>query len=117
MNPRLLPDLLMFLEVARSGSISKAARRLHTVQTNVSARMQKLEAALGSTLLRRTARGINLTAAGRSVAAGRATARFIAWRSRANLSKVQRSLACSHSRREFGNVRCDSSGQPDGQLP
>jgi LysR family transcriptional regulator, cell division regulator len=67
MNPRLLPDLLMFLEVARSGSISKAARRLHTVQTNVSARMQKLEAALGSTLLRRTARGIDLTAAGEAL--------------------------------------------------
>jgi LysR family transcriptional regulator, cell division regulator len=57
----------MFLEVARSGSISKAARRLHTVQTNVSARMQKLEAALGSTLLRRTARGINLTTAGEAL--------------------------------------------------
>ncbi len=67
MNPRLLPDLLMFLEVARSGSISKAARRLHTVQTNVSARMQKLEAALGSTLLTRTARGIDLTTAGEAL--------------------------------------------------
>src|SRR5258708_18081166 len=64
MNPRLLPDLLMFLEVARSGSISKAARRLHTVQTNVSARMQKLEAALGRRLLTRTSRGIHLTVAG-----------------------------------------------------
>jgi len=67
MNPRLLPDLLMFLEVARSGSISKAARRLHTVQTNVSARMQKLEAALGRTLLTRTARGIDLTTAGEAL--------------------------------------------------
>jgi DNA-binding transcriptional LysR family regulator len=63
-HPRFLPDLLVFLEVARSGSISKAARRLHTVQTNVSARMQKLEATLGSKLLTRTARGIDLTMAG-----------------------------------------------------
>jgi LysR family transcriptional regulator, cell division regulator len=67
MNPRLLPDLLVFLEVARSGSISKAARRLHTVQTNVSARMQKLEAALGSRLLIRTPHGIDLTSAGEAL--------------------------------------------------
>jgi DNA-binding transcriptional LysR family regulator len=67
MNPRLLPDLLIFLEVARSGSISKAARRLHTVQTNVSARMQKLEAALGNKLLMRTARGVDLTTAGEAL--------------------------------------------------
>jgi DNA-binding transcriptional LysR family regulator len=67
MNPRLLPDLLVFLEVARSGSISRAARRLHTVQTNVSARMQKLEAALGSKLLMRTPHGINLTMAGEAL--------------------------------------------------
>jgi DNA-binding transcriptional LysR family regulator len=67
MNPRLLPDLLVFLEVARSGSISTAARRLHTVQTNVSARMQKLEAALGSELLIRTSHGIDLTSAGEAL--------------------------------------------------
>jgi DNA-binding transcriptional LysR family regulator len=66
-NPRVIPDLLVFLEVARSGSISKAARRLHTVQTNVSARMQKLESALGRRLLRRTTRGIHLTAAGEAL--------------------------------------------------
>jgi LysR family transcriptional regulator, cell division regulator len=64
MDPKLLPDLLVFLEVAGSGSISKAARRLHTVQTNVSARMQKLEVALGCRLLSRTSRGIHLTPSG-----------------------------------------------------
>jgi LysR family transcriptional regulator, cell division regulator len=67
MDPKLLPDLLVFLEVVHSGSISKAARRLHTVQTNVSARMQKLEAALGRRLLTRTSRGIHLTAAGEAL--------------------------------------------------
>jgi Transcriptional regulator len=67
MNPRLLPDLLVFLEVARSGSISKASRRLHTVQTNVSARIQKLETALGSKLLIRTPQGIDLTGAGEAL--------------------------------------------------
>jgi DNA-binding transcriptional LysR family regulator len=64
MDPKLLPDLVVFFEVVRSGSISKAARRLHMVQTNVSARMQKLEAALGQRLLTRTSRGVHLTGAG-----------------------------------------------------
>ena len=64
MDPKLLPDLVIFFEVVRSGSISKAARRLHMVQTNVSARMQKLEAALHQRLLTRTSRGIYLTVAG-----------------------------------------------------
>jgi LysR family transcriptional regulator, cell division regulator len=63
-DSRLLPDLLVFLEVARQHSISQAARRLHTVQTNVSARMQKLEAALGEKLLIRNSRGVELTLAG-----------------------------------------------------
>ncbi|MBV8276819.1 MAG: LysR family transcriptional regulator [Verrucomicrobia bacterium] len=67
MDPKLLPDVLVFLEVAISGSISKAARRLHTVQTNVSARMQKLEAALGHRVLIRTNRGIRLTPAGETL--------------------------------------------------
>jgi LysR family transcriptional regulator, cell division regulator len=67
MDPKLLPDVLVFLEVALSGSISKAARRLHTVQTNVSARMQKLEAALGHRVLIRTNRGIRLTPAGETL--------------------------------------------------
>jgi DNA-binding transcriptional LysR family regulator len=67
MDPKLLPDILIFLQVARAGSISKAARRLHTVQTNVSARIQKLESELGRQLLTRTARGIHLTAAGETL--------------------------------------------------
>jgi LysR family transcriptional regulator, cell division regulator len=67
MDPKILPDLLVFLEVARAGSISKAARRLHTVQTNVSARIQKLESALDRQLMTRTSRGIALTAAGETL--------------------------------------------------
>ena len=64
MDPKLLPDLLIFCEVVRSCSLSKAARRLHMVQTNVSARMQKREGSLGQRLLTRTSRGIHLTVAG-----------------------------------------------------
>jgi LysR family transcriptional regulator, cell division regulator len=67
MDPKLLPDILVFLEVAQVGSISQAARRLHTVQTNVSARIQKLESALGQKLLTRTNRGTVLTPAGETL--------------------------------------------------
>ena len=46
-DPRLLPDVMVFLEVARCGSLTRAAERLHTVQSNVSVRIRKLEEALG----------------------------------------------------------------------
>lgn len=64
MDPRLLPDLLVFLEAARAGSLTQAARRLNTVQPNVTARIRKLEQALGAKLLRRHARGVQPTPAG-----------------------------------------------------
>jgi DNA-binding transcriptional LysR family regulator len=66
-DSKLLPDLLVFFEVARVGSISEAARRLHMVQTNVTVRIQKLEAALGVRLLDRGARGSRLTAGGEAL--------------------------------------------------
>ncbi len=67
LDPKLLPDLLIFFEVARVGSISEAARRLHMVQTNVTVRIRKLEDALGVRLLDRGARGSSLTPAGEAL--------------------------------------------------
>ncbi len=64
MDARLLPDLLIYLEVTRSGSLTRAAERLRTVQPNVTARIKKLEGALGTSLLKRHARGIKPTPAG-----------------------------------------------------
>ena len=64
MDARLLPDLLVFLEAARAGSLTQAARRLNTVQPNVTARIRKLEQALGAKLLQRHARGVRPTPAG-----------------------------------------------------
>ena len=58
MDAHLLPDVLVFLNVVRCGSITKAANRLNMVQSNVTARIKKLEDALGVTLLRRHARGV-----------------------------------------------------------
>lgn len=69
MDARLLPDLLVFLEAARSGSLTQAARRLNTVQPNVTARIRKLEAALGAKLLQRHARGVRPTPAGEAALA------------------------------------------------
>ena len=67
MDAKLLPDLLVFLEAARSGSLTQAAQRLNTVQPNVTARIRKLEQALGTKLLQRHARGVRPTPAGEAV--------------------------------------------------
>jgi DNA-binding transcriptional LysR family regulator len=67
MDSHLLPDVLIFLNVVRSGSITKAAKQLNTVQSNVTARIKKLEEALGVTLLSRHARGVRVTSGGEAV--------------------------------------------------
>jgi DNA-binding transcriptional LysR family regulator len=69
MDARLLPDMVVFLEVVKAGSLTKAAQRLHTVQSNVTARMKILEQAIGMPLLRRHARGVRPTAAGEAALA------------------------------------------------
>jgi LysR family transcriptional regulator, cell division regulator len=67
MDAHLLPDVVVFLNVARCGSIKKAANRLNMVQSNVTARNKKFEDALGVTLLRRHARGVKLSSGGEAV--------------------------------------------------
>lgn len=56
--------LRTFLAVARHGSVTAAAEQLHTVQSNVTARLKQLEGDLGTALFARHARGVTLTAAG-----------------------------------------------------
>ena len=58
-------DLRMFQSVASTGSMSKAALELNTVQSNVTARIKSLEDEVGFALFERTNRGVTLTAAGR----------------------------------------------------
>jgi DNA-binding transcriptional LysR family regulator len=60
-------DLSVFEAVARHGGISKAARELATVQSNVTARILSLESELGKPLFFRHARGVALTRAGESL--------------------------------------------------
>jgi len=57
-------DLRVFGVVARLGGMGRAATQLHTVQSNVSAHIRRLEADLGETLFERVPRGVALTAAG-----------------------------------------------------
>lgn len=59
-----LTDLHTFAAVARCGGITRAAQELHTVQSNVTARIRALEASMGVTLFERHSRGVSLTGAG-----------------------------------------------------
>ena len=53
-----------FLEIVRHGSLAAAAEKLHVTQTAITARVQKLETRLGSTLFVRNRAGARLTANG-----------------------------------------------------
>jgi len=60
-------DLKTFEAVVRHGSMNKAAQELHTVQSNVTARIQAREQELGVALFQRHARGVNATPAGQRI--------------------------------------------------
>ena len=62
-----LTDLRLFEAVARAGSISGGAERMHMALASASARVGGMEAALGIALLVRSRRGVMPTAAGRSL--------------------------------------------------
>jgi LysR family transcriptional regulator, cell division regulator len=59
-----IADLKVFEAVARLGGMNRAAAELHTVQSNITARIKALEADLGWPLFDRRPRGVVLTAAG-----------------------------------------------------
>src|SRR5256885_1679381 len=59
-----LKSLRMFLAVCDSGSFGAAAQQLHTVQSNVTAHVKKLEDEAGVQLLERSA-PVHATPAGR----------------------------------------------------
>ena len=62
-----LRHLRYFVAVAEEGSLTNAAeRRLHTAQPSLSRQIRDLETEVGVQLLERGARGIELTAAGRT---------------------------------------------------
>lgn len=57
-------SLRLFHAVARTGSVGAAAEQVHSVPSNVSARVRKLEDELGAQLFLREPRGMRLTPAG-----------------------------------------------------
>jgi LysR family hca operon transcriptional activator len=62
-----LRHLRYFVAVAEEGSLTVAAeRRLHTAQPSLSRQIRDLEYEVGAELLTRTARGVELTAAGKA---------------------------------------------------
>jgi LysR family transcriptional regulator, cell division regulator len=60
-----LSALKLMRAVAETGSVSRAAAELNCVQSNVTARLRRLEEDVGAPLFIRTARGMVPTAAGR----------------------------------------------------
>ena len=64
MRPYTFKQIQTFMEVARQGSVSKAAERLFVTQPAVSMQIKQLEDAFGLALLEPTGRNIKLTDAG-----------------------------------------------------
>jgi DNA-binding transcriptional LysR family regulator len=62
----LISQIEGFLETARQENLSRAAEKLHLTQPALTARLQNLEAQLGSRLFVRGRRGMQLTDAGRA---------------------------------------------------
>ncbi|PZQ63100.1 MAG: LysR family transcriptional regulator [Sphingomonas taxi] len=58
-----------FVEIVRAGGIGAAARQLNKQQPSISAALKRLEEHVGTTLLRRGATGVEMTAAGKAMMA------------------------------------------------
>jgi DNA-binding transcriptional LysR family regulator len=65
---RSLVQLRVLAAVARTGSVTEAARELHYSQPSVSHHLSRLEAATGAKLIQRVGRGIRLTPEGQLLA-------------------------------------------------
>ncbi len=62
-----LTDLRLFLDVREAGSITAGAERSHMTLASASERIRRMEGALGAPLLVRNRRGVEPTAAGRTL--------------------------------------------------
>jgi DNA-binding transcriptional LysR family regulator len=62
-----LRHLTAFVAVADEASFTRAAGRLHIVQSAVSAAVRNLEKELGSVLFERSSQGVTLSEAGRAL--------------------------------------------------
>ncbi len=62
-----LADLTVFRTVVQAGGVTRAAERLHRVQSNITTRVRKLEEELGVPLFVREGRRLQLTPAGKTL--------------------------------------------------
>jgi DNA-binding transcriptional LysR family regulator len=62
-----LSDLRIFTAVVEEGGITRAARRLNRVQSNVTTRIRQLEDELGTALFLRSGKSLHLAPAGRTL--------------------------------------------------
>lgn len=60
-------DLTIFVTVAKTGNITRAAEQLGYVQSNITARIQHLESKLGTPLFHRLPRGMTMTSSGETL--------------------------------------------------
>jgi DNA-binding transcriptional LysR family regulator len=61
-----LADLRIFRAVVEEGGITRAAAKLHRVQSSVTTRIRQLEEDLGTTLFVRAGKKLQLSPAGRT---------------------------------------------------
>lgn len=101
-------SLLVFGEVARTGSLTAAAQVLGWTQPAVSAHVRRLEKSVSVPLAVRRGRGIEITEAGRSLASHAAQVK-------ATLRDASRDLA-DHARTETGTVRIAAFPSANGSL-
>jgi DNA-binding transcriptional LysR family regulator len=96
-----LASLALFIRIAETRSITKAAKASHIALAAASRRVQQLEDQLGVQLLRRSARGVELTPAGTAVLA----------RAREMLAKVDemRAEVSDYSKGAKGLVRVQAN--------
>jgi DNA-binding transcriptional LysR family regulator len=112
-----LTELRSLIAAADSGTLGRAALRLHISQPALTKRLQALEALVGTTLLERSQRGVTLTPAGRRLyeharpllAQADALDELIV-ELREILAPVR--LACSHSAAEAFVMSALSAGDP-----
>src|SRR5690625_3884719 len=62
-----IKDLIVFQTVAHEGTITRAAKKLNYVQSNITSRIQKLEETLNTPLFHRHRRGMTLTPEGKTL--------------------------------------------------
>lgn len=94
-------DLRVFLQIAREGSLSAAARSLHVNQSTVGRRLSALERAAGTRLFDRSKSGYALNAAGEAVLAS-------AEKIEAQALAIEQRLR-GHDGQEKGSVRLATS--------